>query len=191
MARHDRPGRSLGHGAVSHEGKIMRADRLRALWARDRSDDGAAAVEFAFVFPLIVLALFLIISIGQVYLSYQQLASGAREGARFAALTHSTVDATAEAGPGIVTKVLSVTGTAADGWVAGPTVTVERLAVISGNDTTVAQTGAQRPCAVTVGDAASTDLRVRLTVQGSARVSFPLVPGGSLPLTARAVFRCE
>lgn len=166
-----------------------RGDRSRGA-VHAAGDRGAAAVEFAFVFPLLVFSLFLIISVGQLYLSYQQLAAGAREGARFAALTHSTVVATTE-GPGIVDKVLGVTGTSAAGWLDGPYVTVERLAVESGNDTVAEQTGAARPCVVVVGAPTATDLRVRLTVRGTARVSFPLLPDGGLELTARAVFRCE
>jgi len=59
---------------------------------RRRSDDGASAVEFALVVPLLLLLLFGIISYG-VMLSFRQtLSQAAAEGARAAAVTFVKAD---------------------------------------------------------------------------------------------------
>ena len=54
---------------------------------RRRTDDGAAAVEFALVLPLLVLLLFGIISYGVMLSFRQSLSQAAAEGARAAAVT--------------------------------------------------------------------------------------------------------
>ncbi len=52
-----------------------------------RSDRGAAAVEFALVFPVLVLILFGIVEFGSIYNAQLMLTSAAREGARTMAVT--------------------------------------------------------------------------------------------------------
>ncbi len=64
----------------------------RGMRLRRRSDDGASAVEFALVVPLLLLLLFGIISYG-VMLSFRQtLSQAAAEGARAAAVTFVETD---------------------------------------------------------------------------------------------------
>lgn len=58
--------------------------RRRRHWGDDR---GAAAVEFALVFPILVVILFGIVEFGSVYNAQLQLTSAAREGARTMAVT--------------------------------------------------------------------------------------------------------
>ena len=55
--------------------------------AKRRRDDGAAAVEFALVVPLLVLLLFGIISYGVMLSFRQSMSQAATEGARAAAVT--------------------------------------------------------------------------------------------------------
>jgi Flp pilus assembly protein TadG len=54
-----------------------------------RSDQGAAAVEFALVLPVLVLMLFGIIQFGLIFNQWQQLEHATREGARWASLQNS------------------------------------------------------------------------------------------------------
>lgn len=54
---------------------------------RWESERGAAAVEFALVFPLLVLILFGIVEFGSIYNAQLMLTSAAREGARTMAVT--------------------------------------------------------------------------------------------------------
>lgn len=58
---------------------------------RDR-DEGAAAVEFALVLPILVLLLFGIVQFGMIFNQWQQLEHATREGARWASLQHSAAD---------------------------------------------------------------------------------------------------
>jgi Flp pilus assembly protein TadG len=60
-----------------------------------RSDRGAAAVEFALVFPVLVLILFGIVEFGSIYNAQLMLTSAAREGARTMAVTGDPVAAKA------------------------------------------------------------------------------------------------
>jgi Flp pilus assembly protein TadG len=55
---------------------------------RSPKDRGAAAVEMAIVLPLLLLLLFGIIDLGRLLYTQVELSSGAREGARIAAINH-------------------------------------------------------------------------------------------------------
>lgn len=69
--------------------------RFRRLdWAGDR---GAAAVEFALVFPILVLILIGIVEYGSVFNTQLMLTSAAREGARTMAVTGDAASARAAA----------------------------------------------------------------------------------------------
>ncbi len=58
---------------------------MRAL--RRTADDGAAAVEFALVLPLLLLIIFGIIDFGRMYNAQERVTEAAREGVRAAVLT--------------------------------------------------------------------------------------------------------
>ena len=66
-------------------------------WRRWKDQRGAVAVEFALVFPLLMLVLFGIIEYGAVYNAQLQITGAAREAARDMALTGNTGTATAAA----------------------------------------------------------------------------------------------
>jgi Flp pilus assembly protein TadG len=55
-------------------------------WRRARSERGAVAVEFAIIFPVLMLILFGVIQFGKVYSQWQVFQGAAREGARCAAV---------------------------------------------------------------------------------------------------------
>ena len=52
--------------------------------ARVRGERGQSAVEFAVVIPILLLALYLVIQFGEVYLKYQEVSAATSEGARTA-----------------------------------------------------------------------------------------------------------
>jgi Flp pilus assembly protein TadG len=58
---------------------------VRAFRKRHGADDGAAAVEFALLFPVFALFLFGMITSANAYANKQGIAQGVREGARYAA----------------------------------------------------------------------------------------------------------
>jgi Flp pilus assembly protein TadG len=66
--------------------------RVQGRRVRRRGDDGAAAVEFALVVPLLLLLILGIISYGYMLSFRQALSQGAAEGARAAAITPSGLD---------------------------------------------------------------------------------------------------
>jgi Flp pilus assembly protein TadG len=57
-----------------------------------RSEDGAAAVEFALVLPILILMLFGIIQFGLIFNQWQQLEHATREGARWASMQNGAAD---------------------------------------------------------------------------------------------------
>lgn len=66
---------------------------------RRRSEDGAAAVEFALVVPLLLVVMLAIIDFGWIFNQQLRLTEAAREGARYYAIhsSESTAKANAEA----------------------------------------------------------------------------------------------
>jgi len=84
---------------------------IRALVRRGRRDDGASAVEFALIAPVIVALLLGIIQFGFVFFEYIQVAHAAREGVRWAALGEiAQVNARAvAAAPGLDAANLNIT----------------------------------------------------------------------------------
>jgi Flp pilus assembly protein TadG len=64
---------------------------------RSQSDRGAAAVEFALVFPLVIMLLITIIEFSRLWNIQATLSDGARISARYAAVHHEDTDVVTEA----------------------------------------------------------------------------------------------
>lgn len=80
--------------------------------ARHRKEDGAAAVEFALIVPLLLVFMLAIIDLGWVFNQQLRLTAAAREGARIMAIYHEDSTAATKA----QTRITAVAG-------AGTTVT--------------------------------------------------------------------
>jgi len=137
----------------------------RALVRRQRSDEGAAALEFALVLPILVLLLFGVIQFGLTYFQWQGMQAAAREGARIASLQ----DTERSEIEGRVQSALS-----------GVPVDVQL-----GNGLTVSP-GDDQPCDGRAGE------EVEVTVEAPASLAIPLWDGaGEITLEAVGEFRCE
>jgi Flp pilus assembly protein TadG len=92
----------------------------RREWVRHARDRGATAVEFALLFPLLMLILFGIIDFGRALNAQITLTQAAREGARLEALGEPNVQAaTQAAATGLSPVTVTVTTACPPG--AGPT----------------------------------------------------------------------
>jgi len=77
-----------------------------------RCDDGAELIEFALVFPLLLLVLFGIIDFGLLFQRYEAVTNAAREGARVAVLPgYAQADVEARATQYLVAAGLTATPT--------------------------------------------------------------------------------
>jgi Flp pilus assembly protein TadG len=163
--------------------------RSRTSRAAIGDDGGAVAVEFAFVVPLLVGLLAIVFTIGQWTLIYQQVLAGAREGARHASITQSTVGEI---------RTYSTAGIVTGGFSGTPVVTVETWSVTTPSWTPVTNTAVQ-PC--NKGDGDGSERRVRVTITAKSVPIFPFLSGTSsggqsptpfsFDMNARGVFRCE
>lgn len=159
--------------------------RLRRLRAR-RAEDGAAAVEFALVAPLLIILVFGIIAFGILFAQKLALGNAARQAARYGVVADRTcADLTAEAKDDSSTIAM-------DGAQAQVTVTLQ-----SADGTPVAS--ASQPCpgtnptATTEVCAGSSDGdQVYVEVQYDSTLIIPLViTDNNFEISGDGVFRCE
>jgi Flp pilus assembly protein TadG len=142
---------------------------------RGRGQDGASAVEFALVLPLLVLFLFGTITFGLAFARAQQMEAIARESARLAAIGR--------------TVQYSDVVAAARGAAAG-TVDGNHLAVEIRN---AAGAGVTSKWCKAAGDPVTVVVQIAPAFRANYRLIVPLWPGsGSLPSYQSAgTFRCE
>ena len=77
-------------GRHSKGRKIIRQQPLSRLRAMLRADDGASAVEFAIILPVMMLVLFGIIRMGITINNYIEITSGSRAGVRILAVSRGS-----------------------------------------------------------------------------------------------------
>ena len=132
---------------------------------RLRSEDGAAAVEFALVLPLLLVMLFGIVEFGRVYSQYQVYQGAAREGARFAAVRNGS--GTGPDTAAVRARVIDAAQPYEDN-------------VASGSINVSAQCSSSNVGSV-----------VRVTWGQPATIEIPLLPTWNLSLPIKSAFRCE
>ena len=142
-------------------------------WRRRSEQDGAAAVEFALVLPILVLILFGIINFGVIFAQNLALGNGARQAARFGVVEGRTCDdIVAEARNNSDSIAMNGDDVA---------VTVRRGAGFSCTG------GGSIPCE---DSAANDSVRVELTITSNVLVPFPPMPE-TIDLEGEGEFRCE
>jgi len=158
----------------------MEQIEMRRQWpalVRHGRDEGAAAVEFAIVFPFVVFMMAAFISVASFIIHFEHLNAAARESARFGALSQSTTAA-------IQARALDAMPTAR--FVRPPTVEVFRRE--SSNATWVRlDDPAVRPC----NQLLAGESRVRVVVTGAVRPDLPVANRTEFTMRAQGVYRCE
>ena len=143
----------------------------------DASEEAAAAVEFAIVLPFVVFLVAAFVSVASFIIQYEHLNAGARESARYAALSQSTTEDI---------RARALDAFPAGGFVALPVVEVHRRTADA-----LAWEGplsaAERPCNQTVVG----ESRVRVRVTGEVRSDVPVLSLVTLQMSAEGVYRCE
>lgn len=151
---------------------MSEANRSRErLWRRD---DGAVAVEFALVLPILVILVFGIIQFGLFFNRQQGVHAAAREGARIAALSSTTSDE-------IVSRV--------DDALSGVSVPSGRTITITSTGYSYSTTGSAgdstRPCEDNFGES------VTVTVTADMDFELPPIINRVVTVTGTGDFRCE
>lgn len=155
-----------------------------------RRDDGASAVEFALVIPVLIIVVFGVIAFGIVLAQQQALSNAAREGARFGAVN---LFAQASGDPrtcaSVVSKVRSVASTvgmsSAD---VGVTVKRDGTSVCgSAAGSTAVSNSSTLPC---VGGTDASRLTIETAYESSLIIPL-VVADPSFDLSGNGVYRCE
>lgn len=151
-----------------------------------RREDGAAAVEFAFIVPVLIVLVFGIIQFGIAYNRQQGMHAVAREGARLASVGATVTDIETRVGQ-------ALDGTTVDADDAG--IEVRRYQETEDpSDTslgTLLDQGTDTPC-----DGGDTAHAVRVDLEVVSNVSdysiiIPLLPKFGQTYPSSAIFRCE
>ena len=132
-----------------------------------RREEGAAAVEFAIIAPLLFILLFGILQFGIAFLHVQTIRTAVREGGRLAAVG------------GSVTEVRSKTKASALGYIDN-----QNDVAVNPNPRTGPVCDAQN-----IGEDATVSFDTES--EGGIDVSIPLIPTIHLSPTIQANFRCE
>jgi Flp pilus assembly protein TadG len=148
---------------------------------RSRPDDGAAAVEFALILPILLTLVFGIITFGFVFAQDLALSNAARQTARYSVVKDRTCQM-------VIDEAKSA---------AAPLVTLQSSDVVVRRGTTSGDAATKpNPCSPTskkpcegsgVGD------NIYVTLDYNAKLLFPVIPGMSstMKLNGKGVFRCE
>jgi Flp pilus assembly protein TadG len=165
------------------------ARRLRA-----RGDDGAAAVEFALVVPLLLVLVFGIIDFGILFGQNLSLNNAARDAGRFGVVRQ--IDGSAGRTCYAVLKrtrdasvAIALTPTDVGVTVTRSGTTICSIAAGTALPATANTAALQKlPCAGSVG---GTDDQLRVAATYSGRLVIPILPGSSFALTGNGYFKCE
>jgi Flp pilus assembly protein TadG len=163
---------------------------LERLRAEGRREDGASVIEFALIFPLLIVLVFGIISFGVLFAQQLALNNGVRQGARLIVVEGSPTAKTCAAA---VTAVRDSTGPAIAMNTADINVTVQRTSSSpcgGGNNPGSATVVCQGSISGTTG------LQESVVITATYRADLLLVPPipgfpSGFDLTSKAVYKCE
>lgn len=157
-----------------------------------RASDGAVAVEFALVLPVLMLLVFGAIQWGMVMAQNAALAGGARAGARYGVVNIIS----AHTCQGVVTQVRQAASTIAmSGTKVAVTVKVGQSAAAavtvcaSAADSSTVSNPTTQPCAF-LGVTPSDSNRLYVTAQYTSPSLLP-IPLGPFNLVGQGTYRCE
>jgi Flp pilus assembly protein TadG len=166
---------------------------LRRRRAAGRADEGASAVEFALVVPLLLLIVFGIINFGVLFSQQLTMNNAVREGARRAVVADPGAPRTCD---GIIASVQNqLSGLALDPTAVEVRVTADGFtssqpcggSFVSG---TFGGTASNLPCRGSFNNGVNGSLVVEARYDSDILVSFPPFPS-TTTLSSKAVFRCE
>lgn len=150
----------------------------------ERHNEGASAVEFVFVLPLLVILVFGIIQFGIAFNRSQGMHASIREGARLASIGADVTDIEQRVGD-------ALDGTTVD----RDDVAIEIRRYADGADPTdlsagtLLTTGA--PCDGTPGVSHAVRVDVEVRNPSDYAITIPLLPTWNPDYQSRAIFRCE
>lgn len=155
---------------------------------RRRGDQGAAAIEFALVVPVMLVIVFGIMQFGFAFVQSASLANGARQGARYGVVnllsTHNCGDIIAEVRRGAVTVGMAEQDVAVK-------VQLNNAAPASGCEVA---TGAATPTSTTTpctDPTKSLNNTLNVTATYKTKISIPIALTKDVTLTGKGAYRCE
>jgi Flp pilus assembly protein TadG len=169
--------------------------------ARLRDDEGASAVEFALVVPLLVLIVFGIINFGFVFSQQNSLNTAVREGARRAVVNESFAGSTASANPRTCDGIITSVKNQLSGLALNPADVQVRVSQ-SGYTNAPSSCGttfvtnsfggnaARVPCLGSRANGVEQSLVVEVRFPSRLPAAFPPFPT-TLTIGSKAVYRCE
>lgn len=160
-----------------------------------RADDGAVAVEFALIVPLLLLVVFGIINFGILFSQQLTLNNAVREGARRAVVNDPGAPRTCD---GIITSIQNqLSGLAMNPAAVQVKVTQDGFGPTNGCGTSWSSNGSfgstysgNIPCKGSRVSGTTQPIIVETQYVSSIPVSFPPFPT-TMTLTSKAVYRCE
>lgn len=171
-------GPTLGHVAASDQRSLRR-----------RTDQGAAAVEFALVFPLLIMLLIGLVTTGLVYFDHSAATNAVREAARYGAAADATTPSTwaTSVRDRLKQTYFNDVGAATDAQICVDLVkatTTTTGTTVAGSSVTGASCGTAPalPGSMTVGSCI-----VRVWVTKPEKISLVVFPDLDFSITARSV----
>lgn len=160
---------------------------------RVTGDDGASAVEFALVVPILLILVFGIINFGFLFTSQITLNTSARDAARLGVVSPVTGSPMSCSAIALAARnnagTLGAPASQVAVTVTGPTVGGSSIScAMAAGSTTVTGSGSSFPC---TGSSALSSPQLLVTTSTQYRALMPLVPPYSTTLNGTGKFQCE
>ena len=156
--------------------------------SENRTDAGAAAIEFALVVPILLMVVFAIIEFGFAFAQSAALANGARQGARYGVVnllaTHTCGDIIAQVRAGAATVGMAQKDVAVAVQLNGAP-PLSGCSVGTGQATPTSTT---TPCSDPSNGLNNT---LNVTATYATHINIPLAFSKNVTLTGKGAYRCE